>query len=181
MPTVYLGLGANMLMANGKAHSGGCVAKFSREGGKFYGAGDVAKLDPLPDRPPEFAGKWWTRGMYWAYPGYDQQVALGGGNYPCLCASCRFDLDLYGRSFIPKAYQYTVGVVDTNGNVICEIGRYGNPESPAMKPGDTNIGIAECSYLATDSDRWLYINDEGNQRIVRIKLGYHAERKAGLQ
>ena len=40
-------------MADGKPHSGGCVAKFGPQGGKFYGLGDFAKLDQLPDRPAE--------------------------------------------------------------------------------------------------------------------------------
>jgi len=66
-------------------------------------------------------------------------------------------------------------VVDTNGNRICEIGRYGNPESPAMKRGEADIGLAHCSFLATESDRWLYLNDNGNSRIIRIQLGYHTQ------
>jgi hypothetical protein len=73
-----------------------------------------------------------------------------------------------------------VAVLDTNGNRICEIGRYGNPDSPAMKPGDTDIGLGQCSYLATVSDRWLYIADDANQRIIRVKLGYQTEQYAPI-
>jgi hypothetical protein len=107
---------------------------------------------------------------------------LGGGQYSCLCASCRFDLDLYARCFIPKAYQFTVGVVDTNGNPICEIGRYGNADS-GRGPGSAapEIALAYCAYVAVLSDRWLYLCDDGNNRIVRVRLGYHAEERTSLQ
>ncbi|HUT33634.1 MAG TPA: hypothetical protein VNE39_09155 [Planctomycetota bacterium] len=181
---LFVGVGANLIV-NGKPHAGGCLAKFAPTGGRLLGQGDVVKLEQLPDRPAEFTaygwGKLWSRNMYWAYPGYDQMHFLGGGQYPCLCATCRFDSDPYGRSFVPKAYQFCVGIVDTNGNVICELGRYGNPESPAMKRGDTDIGIAHCSFLATESDRWLYLNDDGNSRVLRVKLGYKAEETVPLK
>ena len=181
---LYVGVGANMIV-DGKPHAGGALAKFAPTGGRLYGKGDVVKLNELPKRPPEFSaygwGKLWSRNMYWAYPGYDQMHFLGGGGYPCLCATCRFDTDPYGRSFVPKAYQFCVGVVDTNGNRICEIGRYGNPDSPAMKRGDTDVGLAHCSFLATEPDRWLYLNDDGNSRIIRIKLAYHTEATVPLR
>jgi hypothetical protein len=180
----FVGVGANLLV-DGKPHAGGCLAKFAPSGGRLYGRGDVVKLEQLPERPPEFTaygwGNLWSRNLYWAYPGYDQMHFLGGGQYPCLCATCRFDMDPYGRCFVPKAYQFCVGIVDTNGNAICEIGRYGNPESPAMKRGDTDIGLAHCSFLATESDRWLYLNDDGNSRVLRIKLGYRTEETVPLQ
>ncbi|MBM4035991.1 MAG: hypothetical protein FJ291_30020 [Planctomycetes bacterium] len=181
---LFVGVGANMFV-DGKPHAGGCLAKFAPTGGRLYGKGDAVKLDQLPDRPPEFTaygwGNLWSQNMFWAYPGYDQMHFLGGGGYPCLCATCRFDTDPYGRSFVPKAYQFCVGVLDTNGNPICEIGRFGNPDSPAMKPGDADIGLAHCSFLATDPDRWLYLNDDGNSRVLRIKLAYHAQETVPLK
>jgi hypothetical protein len=189
---LYVGIGANYMMADGKPHAAGSLAKFPPRGGKFFGAGDLARLKEgeLPGRPAEFQaygwGKLWTRNCCWAYPGLDQMHFLGGGQYPCLCATCRFDLDLYGRSFVPKAYQFTVGVVDTNGNPICEVGRYGNadtrgPKDSTVSIGGPEISIAHCSYVAVESDKWLYINDDGNSRIIRVKLGYRAEERVALQ
>jgi hypothetical protein len=49
-----------------------------------------------------------------------------------------------------------------------------------MKPGDTDIGFGQCSYLATVSDKWLYIADDSNMRIIRVKLGYHAEQRVAI-
>jgi hypothetical protein len=49
-----------------------------------------------------------------------------------------------------------------------------------MKPGDTDIGLGQCSYLATVSDKWLYIADDSNLRIIRIRLAYRAEKRVPL-
>jgi hypothetical protein len=117
--------------------------------------------------------------MYWSVPGLDQINFIDpvGNGYPCSCYHSKFDTDPYGRTFMPRAYAYHVQVVDTNGNRICQIGRFGNADKPAMKPGDNDIGFGQCSYLTTVSDKWLYIADDTNMRIIRVKLGYHAEKR----
>ena len=123
-----------------------------------------------------------AQNMFWSVPGLDQLQFIGSqtGDYPCQCYHCRFDTDPYGRTFMPRAYAYQVQIVDTAGNRICELGRYGNADQPAMKPGDTDIGFGQCSYLTTVSDKWLYIADDSNMRIIRLKLGYHAEKRVGI-
>jgi hypothetical protein len=181
---IYVGIGASRITEKGP-HVGGALAKFAPQGGRFYSMGDSIKLEKRPDRPAEFAGDCWTRNMFWSYPGFDRTVGAFGTNYDCLCSNARFDTDLFGRTFVPKAYAFTVGVVDTNGNRICEVGRYGNadsgrgPDSP-VKIGGPEIALAHCSYLAVQSDRWLYLVDDGNRRIVRVRLGYHAEEKLAV-
>lgn len=178
---IYVGVGwhAN---ASGRPHIGGALAKFPPQGGRLIStAGTPAILKPgeEPPREPDFidGANIWAQNMYWALPGLDQMyyVDSAGTRYPCHCAVSRFDTDVYGRSFMPKAYAFSVAVVDTNGNPICEIGRFGNPDHPAMRPGDTDIGLGHASFVATVSDRWLYINDEANLRLIRLKLGYHVD------
>ena len=75
--------------------------------------------------------------------------------------------------------------MDMNGNPICEIGRYGNadtrgPKDSTVRIGGPEIAIAHCSYLTVLSDRWLYIGDDGNGRIIRVRLGYRAEERVPL-
>ena len=179
---IYVGVGYHQ-MVDGKPHIGGAVVKFPPTGGKFSTSfGKPVPLKHAPKRPADFCNyrpsdKVWVDSAYWCYPGLDMAFYCDpiSRSYPCHCANCRFDTDPYGRCFIPKSYAFTIGIIDTNGNRICEVGRYGNADSPAMKPGDTDIGLAQCSYLATVSDRWLYLNDDANVRIIRLKLGYHAE------
>jgi hypothetical protein len=186
---IYVGIHAHQVV-DGQPQPAGAFAKFPPTGGRFTSSfGAIAPLESPPRRTPDFCGygldqKIWARNMYWSHPGLDQLHFVDphrGGGYPCACAICRFDTDLYGRSFYPKAYQFTVGVVDTNGNPICSIGRYGNCDSPAMKPGDTDIGFAHCSFVTAVSDRWLYLNDNANARIIRLGLGYRAEERVPLK
>ena len=37
------------------------------------------------------------------------------------------------------------------------------------------------SHVATLTDRYLYIGDVGNARVVQVRLGYHAEEKVALK
>ncbi|MCX7825061.1 MAG: SMP-30/gluconolactonase/LRE family protein [Verrucomicrobiae bacterium] len=119
--------------------------------------------------------------VLWRYPGFVNAVGAPGG---CSCICGEFKTDAYGRSFVPKAKECTVGVVDANGNRICEIGRYGNfdtrgPDGP-VKVGGDEIGLCWSWHLGIDLDRWLYLIDNGNIRVVRVKLGYVAEWVAPL-
>ena len=178
-----LGVGGHQNV-DGKAHIGGSLAKFTSQNGKLFSESAPIKLDPLPDRAPDFFGngRMWAQNMFWSVPGLDQLQFIGSatGDYPCQCYHCRFDTDPYGRTFMPSAYAYHVKIVDTAGNRICEVGRFGNADKPAMKQGDTDIGFGQCSYLTTVSDKWLYIADDSNMRIIRLKLGYHAEMRVGI-
>ncbi|MBL8796526.1 MAG: SMP-30/gluconolactonase/LRE family protein [Planctomycetia bacterium] len=183
---VFCGVGYHMNV-DGKAHIGGSLAKFAPKGGRLIrDFGTPVKLDNPPNRPADFlttgGGKIWGQNMFWCAPGMDQLhfVDGAGAGYPCECYHCKFDTDLYGRSFLPRAYGYHVAVLDTNGNRICTIGRFGTADKPAMKPGDTDIGLGQCSYLATVSDKWLYIADDSNLRIIRVKLGYQAEQRVAI-
>lgn len=180
-----VGVGAHQNVA-GRPHIGASLAMFAAQGGKLVCDQAVLKLAPLPDRQPDFlghGGRIWAQNMFWSAPGLDQVhfVDPAGTSYPCQCYHCRFDTDPYGRTFMPRAYAYHVLVLDTNGNRVCEIGRFGNADKPAMKPGDTDIGLGQCSYLATVSDRWLYIADDSNLRIIRVKLGYHVDCRVAVR
>ncbi len=192
---IYIGLSAHQVGPDGKpcvpTHSGGdhgigAVLKFPPPGGKIYGTwGTPAALKQPPDRPHEYeiqGQKLWTRGLLWSYPGMSTMTSTTN---TCVCPQSRFDVDLYGRVFVPESWRYSVGVCDTNGNPVMHIGRYGNadsgrgPESPIKVHGD--IAFSQCDYLCTLSDRYLYVADTGNFRVVRVKLGYHAEERAGLK
>ena len=48
-----------------------------------------------------------------AYPGLGAQVAGG-----CVCKEARFDLDGFGRLYIPNAVEYRVRLVDNAGNEV---------------------------------------------------------------
>ena len=83
-------------------------------------------------------------------------------------------------------------VLDGNGNLILRVGKYGNVDDgvPLVKRGGpanpTSIGGDEVAlfyapHVAVHTDRRLFIADVGNERIVSVKLGYHADEMIPLK
>jgi hypothetical protein len=101
--------------------------------------------------------------------------------------------DALGRSFLPENIRNQVAVLDTNGNVILHVGRYGNagdgvPLAPDAfrtgKPpsiGGDEVSLVHACYTATHTDHRLFISDAGNARIVSVKLEYHATERVPLK
>jgi hypothetical protein len=159
-----------------------------------------------PNRTPDLSGytmgDTWVEGAEWLYGGVGNcafKIATG-----CVCwQQSRMTLDYFARSFVPETDQFSVAVLDSNGNLIQRIGRYGNadegmpPESvprgaprdggPMLAPphpraiGGDEVALMQPSHVATLSDRYLYIGDVGNGRVVQVKLGYHAEVSVALK
>jgi len=138
----------------------------------------------------------------WDYAGVSPSLSQGGN---CVCYNSRFDLDDFDRAWVPMAQNFSVNALDANGNVIIRVGTYGNPDSrgkdsPIVDPetgqlrprrADDSATLAPPKELTDEigfraprfvaaSDEALYVNDTGNQRIVRAKLGYRAEEELPL-
>ncbi len=153
--------------------------------------------ESLPKRSSDIAaytqGNLWIEGAEWFYGGVGNcsfKIASG-----CICwQQSRFTLDYFARSFAPENDQFSVAVLDSSGSLITRIGRYGNVDdgrplskdkrwiSPAAKSiGGDEVSLMHPSHVATMTDRYLYIGDVGNARIVQVKLGYHAQEKVALK
>jgi hypothetical protein len=65
------------------------------------------------------------------------------------------------------------------------LGRYGNadsgrgPDSPVRVGGD-EIAFAHVHYV-TATDQYFVASDVGNERLVVLRLGYHAEETARIE
>lgn len=126
-------------------------------------------------------------------------------NERCHCTGSDFDVDDFGRTFYPDQGRFQIVVLDTAGNEILTFGSYGNqdscgPESyvvdaaggflrPRRKDdaaalgspfGAPKIPIAWVIGLAV-SDRYAYIADGLNRRVLRARLGYQAEATCPLR
>ncbi|MBM4031253.1 MAG: hypothetical protein FJ291_05640 [Planctomycetes bacterium] len=175
-----------------------------RPGTKFISTNAVL---PLPDgarpkRPPDLTdvdtcGTVWVDRPCWIRGG----VAFDGKRVKCHCGSqSRPALDFFARSFLPEVDHYSVLVLDSAGNELLRIGRYGNvddgtplvPEggpslvggasAPRLRSiGGDEVALMHPQMLAVDSDRRLFISDLGNARIVSVKLGYHATERVPLK
>jgi hypothetical protein len=82
--------------------------------------------------------------------------------------------------FFPNLGQFRVEVVDTNNNPITTFGKYGNEDSgPGARVKKPDIPLAWPTYVAV-SDRWAYVADTVNRRVVRVSLNYAAEQTCAL-
>jgi len=150
-----------------------------------------------PKRPFDLVkgntGAAWAEGTEWLYGG----VGFGGfnsskGGGGCACWNARFALDLFARSFATELNRFRVAVLDTNGNLILRLGKYGNvddgvplvkaggPKSPRPVGGD-EVALCHPSYVAAHTDHRLFIADYGNYRILSVKLGYHTTERVALK
>ncbi len=178
---------------NGKAFYPltGCVLKFKRGKGRFI-ASRNATIPISPELKPTFPQQlngYWVKDADWIYPG----AGFCRNAAPCFCWNTRFAVDYFGRSFIPEYIRNQVAVLDTNGNLILHVGKYGNVDDGvplvsdqklrAQKPrsiGGDEVSLMYANYVTSHSDRRLFIADAGNGRIISVKLGYYAEEMVSL-
>ena len=155
---VYVGMTGLPAGAPGAAKGIGSIVKFGPEGGGYGASGLEWKGSSVGKR---------VEGALTAYPGLALQVWEG-----CVCKEARFDLDGYGRLYVPNAATYSVRVLDNAGNEIARFGHYGNADSrgPAIPFG---FPMA-VSAGQLDAGR-LYVADLLNQRVVRLAVGWGLE------
>jgi hypothetical protein len=157
-----------------------------RPGTRLLGERTPVPLGAKPKRPQETDGSWWEDAE-WFYGGIGYTGKLGGG---CNCPHYRPTHDYFARTFVPETQHYSVAVLDSGGNLIMHIGQYGNADDgvplvndkkvEGWKPrsiGSDEVGLFYPAYLATHTDRRLYIADPGNARLLSVKLDYHTEER----
>jgi len=165
-------------------HYYGCIFKFPPEGGHEEGIDEkVTRRAPHPLgnvwRPvPEVQWfPWWggrqvrIRGTEWQYIGMAPMPAqTWQPDAWCVCGTGRFDVDEHARLVVPDTMSHRVKILDANGNLITQFGRYGNwddrgPDFCFSYPGW--IGA---------SSRAIYVGDAKNARLVRARLAYRTEK-----
>ncbi len=153
----------------------GAVFKFGPEGGKLgpdlpggveYSHGYLG----VPDR---------VQGALWRYPGFGIVSASAGRNIPhgdpgCQCMSSRFAVDHFGRTYMPNPFIFSVEVLDSAGNPMERVGRYGN--------ADDSKGIAFAAPFAVSvrGDN-IYVSDSVNQRVADVKFEAAASAECDLR
>jgi hypothetical protein len=174
------------------------LVKFRSGKGKVLCSGrtDVSLGELRPKRPPDGRttgnGVAWVEGAEWMYGGVGCNGFIPHWAPNCSCWNARPALDLFARSFATELARSRVAVLDSGGNLIMRIGRYGNVEDgvPLVKEGGPRkprpvggdeVALAKPAYLAAHTDRRLFIADYGNYRILSVKLGYHAEETVALK
>ena len=107
---------------------------------------------------------------------------MSWGDPACVCMGMRLDVDEYGRVFAPNVFRFSVEMLDTNGNQVARIGRFGNadsagPRSPVPEP---EIAFAWPAFVDY-ADGKLYVSDSVNRRVTVVKLGYQASQICAIK
>ena len=165
----------------------GSLIKFRGRGGtypvgKFYGKmgyyGGSAKPAPADAMKMTFGGgndPIAVSGAEWAYGVTNQS------SNDCNCPHARFYLDPWARSWLPANALCSVVVLDSNGNRVVRLGKYGNVDDTEADVKAKRDGLRFIWVRAvTTSDTALYAMDYGNRRILKAALSYAAEEELPL-
>jgi len=143
----------------------GCVVKVAASGGGLVGQeGSVSGM--------AFA-KHFFEGATAAYP----QLAPRQDPSGCVCKEARFDIDDFGRIYVPNVIDFCVRVYDNAGNLIHRFGHYGNADSTGKDAQETTPTIPLGWPMTCGVNRHgrVYVADVLNHRIVRADLFYETE------
>ncbi len=139
----------------------GTIYKFTPKGGEFKKAGNgweaVGAVQTYAGCGP-ISGSW------------NSTISV------CHCTRPRYNLDGFGRLYIPHGITYKVSVRDNNDNEIVNFGGYGNYDSqgPKSKEPKPEIGLG-WPIFAGASDKYIYVGDGLNHRVVRVDKKFAAE------
>jgi len=180
------------MCANYYLFAWGSVLKFGPEGGAYYGRGSVwhtPKPDDLPlasvanapadavrYRSPALDKEVAVRGAHWRFQGVGPvpTTAVNFGDASCMCTTSRLAVDPWGRVFAPDVFRFSVWVLDTNGNRLHRIGRYGNTDDGAQE-----LRFAWPSFV-DEADGKLYVLDNLNRRVSVVAFDYAASRECPI-
>jgi hypothetical protein len=191
---VRIGEADNPSTGSGQAH---LVWNFNAGDGPDKRLPDTMRKEPVGATTYHLGGGAVLQGALWWKPGFSPLGQVNSGDH-CHCVGSDFDVDDFGRTFAPDTGRFRVGVLDANGNEIICFGGYGNQDncgpdsyildragnflrprkaddpkelaSPFAKP---EIGFAWIIGVAV-TDRYAYVGDVINKRILRVKFDYAA-------
>ncbi|MFH0920693.1 MAG: FlgD immunoglobulin-like domain containing protein [Fibrobacterota bacterium] len=159
---------------NAKNHVFGSLLRFSSAGG-------IINYTNSKTRPTTTGFIGWTQTwngieyytvdqMSWIYP--FSPTPIGPKGTGCTCFNPRFDMDKFGRLFLPDFAHFRVNVLDNEGNKIYHFGNYGNMDAQGLS-------YAWPAYLAV-TDKAVYVSDMVNRRVVRALIDYQTQGQADL-
>ncbi|MCG3181316.1 MAG: hypothetical protein BIFFINMI_03696 [Phycisphaerae bacterium] len=155
----------------------GMLVKFGPGGGRVVPdpagawmghAGGYAKVgansEPVALR---LEGVQWTRRL--GLVAIDDSAEAG-----CGCESTRFDVDGFGRVFMPDLFRFRIEVLDAAGNEVTRFGHYGNMD---QRGPEIAFGWPLGAVVAHDR---VYVVDLNNRRIVVARLTHAAQAACDL-
>lgn len=159
----------------------GSIFKFGPEGGAFYGNAipGAQPVLPVAGAPADAMSLWSgylakevkVAGAKWRYAGFGPVPTsdVNWGDPACICMTSRLAADEYGRVYVPDPFRFTVHMLDTAGNLITEIGTYGN-----MDDAGPTISFCWPAFVCEAGGR-IYVTDSNNRRVTAVRFDHAAE------
>ncbi len=134
---------------------------------------DAAPSESVPPQRGIAFGDYLFEGAVAAYPHMSPRQDRG-----CVCKEARFDVDDFGRVYVPDVLRFCIHVYDNAGNLLTDLGHYGNCDDTGRDgPG---IPFGWPMSCAVNKAGRLYVADVLNQRIVRVDPAHAAEETVAL-
>jgi hypothetical protein len=167
----------------------GAYVKTGGDQSRFICKDSPIEMEEWPSRAAELGGgigpfvrpniHAWAEGAQWVVAGVSPMKPAD-----CMCYQIRSHLDWFKRSYIPERYRHSVGVFDTNGNLITHIGQYGNADSGGGSNSRVPVGgdgvATSCVRHIAGTDNYLAFDDWG-ERVVVVRLDYHETVNVDIQ
>jgi hypothetical protein len=117
-----------------------------------------------------------ARGCDLVLAGVSPVTIEAGPRIYCRCGHAQFDIDGFDRLIVPDAVRFQVRVHDSEGNLLCALGTYGNADcrGPGSAHPQPEIPLA-WGELVVAGSRHIFIGDNLNRRIVKVRLVYAGE------
>lgn len=94
----------------------------------------------------------------------------------CACTRPRFEVDGFGRLYLPNALTFSVSVRDNADNEILQVGAYANYDCQGKGSKEPTPAIPlGWPVCVGASDRYIYVGDALNHRVVRLDKKYQQE------
>jgi DNA-binding beta-propeller fold protein YncE len=154
----------------------GTLLKFKPSGGALVKADDGQFTAGVSFRRHPVKAE----GLLWSHYGLSPMPSRYTG---CSCQTPRFDVDRFGRVFVPDTLRFSVKVLDGSGAQIGRFGHYGNLDdalADTKANGNARIHTAWPHALAV-TDKMVYVADMLNHHVVAVKLAAAAEETASLR
>jgi hypothetical protein len=89
----------------------------------------------------------------------------------CFCETTRFDVDGFGRLFVPDVFRFCVVVLDAAGNEVTRFGTYGNMDSRGPGSLVPEPALTFGWPLSVDwAGNRAYVADLVNRRVVAVEV-----------
>jgi hypothetical protein len=107
------------------------------------------------------------------------------GDMACSCRGSIFDVDPYGRIYVPNGVTCQIYIADNAGNNLAVLGEYGNTDCRGRLsgPGEVKSTPAFPFGWPTSvgaSEDFVYVADLVNARLVQVQMAYQLDNFPGL-